>query len=121
MLLCFVIEVLSITQLCQVILATYLPNIFINISSDLQKKITTKGVHMQIIKQTTNKTIIDHYSTKTSLDSTWYGRRLRQKTSWKSSGKLHGSRLDTTSFKSLGRLPGSTGSLLAHYILEDFP
>ena len=52
---------------------------------------TTKGVHMQITKQTTSKTIINHSSTKTSLDSTWYRRRLRQ-----------------------------NGSLLAHYILEDF-
>ena len=48
------------------------------------KKFTTKRVDMQITKQTTNKTIIDHSSTKTSLDSTWYGRRLRQKTSRKS-------------------------------------
>ena len=35
---------------------------------------------MQITKQTTNKNIIDHSSTKTSLNSTWYGRRSRQKT-----------------------------------------
>ena len=53
------------------------------------KKIITKRVDMQITKQTTNKTIIDHSSTKTSLDSTWYGRRLRQKTSWKSSSALY--------------------------------
>ena len=48
---------------------------------------------MQITKQTTNKTIIDHSSTKTSLDSTWYGRRLRQKTSRKSSSALYFRRL----------------------------
>ena len=59
-----------------------------------KKKVTTKGVHMQITKHTTNKNIIDHSSRKTSLDSTWYGRRSRQKTSWKSFGRLHWSRLE---------------------------
>ena len=69
---------------------------------------------MQITKYTTNKTIIDHSSIKTSLDSTLYGRRLRQRTSRKSFGSK-------TSWKSPGRLPGRLpGSLLAHYILEDF-
>ena len=41
------------------------------------KKITTKRVDMQFTKQTTNKTIIDHSSTKTSLDSTWVDKTTR--------------------------------------------
>ena len=49
---------------------------------------------MQITKQTTNKTIIEHSFTKTSLDFTWYGRRPRQKTSWKSFGRLPEGRLE---------------------------
>jgi len=74
------------------------------------KKFTTKRVDMQFTKQTTNKTIIDHSSTKTSLDSTLYGRRLCQKTSRKSR-RLPGSpddfqEVQTTSRKSR-RLPGS--------------
>ena len=41
------------------------------------KKFTTKRVDMQFTKQTTNKTIIDHSSTKTSLDSTWVDKTTR--------------------------------------------
>ena len=41
------------------------------------KKFTTKRVDMQFTKQTTNKTIIDHSSTKTSLDSTWVDKTRR--------------------------------------------
>ena len=67
---------------------------------------------MQIKKQTTNKIIIDHSSTKTSLDSILYGRKLRQKTSLEDFLEV----VWKTSWKSSGRL---LGSRLAHYILDD--